>query len=158
MSLSIAAAVDRLVGIERNLEIIDPATIKVARAYTGPPPSRRTLNDVPCFINTWRFIRELRGNGARSLYYEIHPQLVVRDADTDQAHAIAAGFLEAFLFALDADVDLGGSVSNQHLRGGDPTVVTYTFAGKRYIGLDLFIDVEMLLQPTTIAISREALP
>ena len=51
--------------------------------------------------------------------------------------------MEKAVEALDADVTLAGAVTRQSLRGGEPTLVSLERAGLSYIGLDLFLDLEM---------------
>jgi hypothetical protein len=79
----------------------------------------------------------------RVLFYTIRMQLVIDDADQDHAADIASSYMNALITAQNSDVQLDGSCQQSILRGGDPTLAVLSWAGRDYIGLDLFLDVEL---------------
>ena len=141
--MNIRAALDRLVAIQGGLSITDPTATSISTAYKYVPRQDTTLPGTPCWMNDWTLIREERHIDMRIQFYTVHMQLFVRDADQDQAADIASAFMEKTVEALDADVTLAGAVTRQSLRGGEPTLVSLERAGLSYIGLDLFLDLEM---------------
>ena len=141
--MNIRAALDRLVVIQAGLSITDPTEVSIGTAYKYVPRQDTTLPDTPSWMNDWTLIREERHIDMRIQFYTVHMQLFVRDADQDQAADIASAFMEKTVEALDADVTLAGAVTRQSLRGGEPTLVSLERAGLSYIGLDLFLDLEM---------------
>ena len=68
---------------------------------------------------------------------------MVLDSDQDQAADIASSYMNAFITAHNADIQLGGSATLTTLRGGDPTLAVLNWAGIDYVGLDLFLDAEI---------------
>ena len=141
--MNIRAALDRLVAIQGGLSITDPTATSISTAYKYVPRQDTTLPGTPCWMNDWTLIREERHIDMRIQFYTVHMQLFVRDADQDQAADIASAFMEKTVEALDADVTLAGAVTRQSLRGGEPTLVSLERGGLSYIGLDLFLDLEM---------------
>ena len=141
--MNIRAALDRLVVIQGGLSITDPIAASISAAYKYVPRQDTALPSTPCWMNDWTLIREERHIDMRIQLYTVHMQLFVRDADQDQAADIASAFMEKTVEALDADVTLAGAVTRQSLRGGEPTLVSLERAGLSYIGLDLFLDMEM---------------
>ena len=148
--MNIRAALDRLVVIQAGLSITDPTEVSIGTAYKYVPRQDTTLPDTPSWMNDWTLIREERHIDMRIQFYTVHMQLFVRDADQDQAADIASAFMEKAVEALDADVTLAGAVTRQSLRGGEPTLVSLKLSSGpanaaflSYIGLDLFLDLEM---------------
>ena len=76
--------------------------------------------------------------------YTVHSQLLVYDADMDQAADIATAFHVQLVNKFDSAVNLNGTCSSQSLRGGNPTLVVIDRAGQHYAGLDLFLDIKMM--------------
>jgi hypothetical protein len=74
---------------------------------------------------------------------------LVYDADSDRAADIASAFMEKIVDAFDAHERLGGNTVafRTKLRGSGggtrPTLFTVTWAGNTFVGLDLFLDVEL---------------
>ena len=141
--MNIRAALGRLVAIQGGLSITDPIAVSVGTAYKYVPRQSTTLPATPSWMNDWTLIREERHIDMRIQFYTVHMQLFVRDADQDQAADVASAFMEKTVEALDADVTLNGTVTRQSLRGGEPTLVSLERGGLSYIGLDLFLDLEM---------------
>ena len=141
--MNIRAALDRLGVIQSGLSIKDPASVSISAAYKYVPRQDAALPNTPCWINDWALISEERHIDMRIQFYTVHMQLFVKDADQDQAADIASAFMEKTVEALDADVSLAGAVTRQSLRGGEPTLVRLERAGQSYVGLDLFLDLEM---------------
>ncbi|MCY4107885.1 MAG: hypothetical protein OXG11_02535 [Chloroflexi bacterium] len=141
--MNIRAALGRLVAIQGGLSITDPIAVSVGAAYKYVPRQSTTLPATPSWMNDWTLIREERHIDMRIQFYTVHMQLFVRDADQDQAADVASAFMEKTVEALDADVTLNGTVTRQSLRGGEPTLVSLERGGLSYIGLDLFLDLEM---------------
>jgi len=141
--MDIRSALDRIIVIQDGLAITDPITADVKKAYKYVPRANVILTDVPAFTNAWTLTSLERFIGYRIQNYTVHMQLFVEDANIDQAADIASSFHKELIDALDADIALNNTVTQHSLRGGNPTLVGLERAGKIYIGLDLFLDLEM---------------
>lgn len=142
--MNIRSALDNLIVIQAALSITSPDSISIDRAYKFFPDRDSALPDTPCFINSWSLTGEDRRVSLRDARFTVHMQLFIDDADLDVGADIASAFLEAIMDALDADVSLGGTVTNTDLRGGDPTLGLLDWAGQGYVGLNLFLDLQMM--------------
>lgn len=141
--MDIRTALARLTTIQAGLAITSPVALSVKRAWTTTPPQTAALADVPAWTNDVTLLNVERDSGLRIIQYEVHSQLYVYDASEDRAADIALAFLTAYIDALDADVSLANTVTQQNLRGNAPTLVTITWNDRRYIGLDLVLWLEM---------------
>ena len=141
--MDIRSALDRIIATQDGLSITDPATVSILKAYKYSPPASEQLPDLPAFTNDWSLTRYDRHTGLRIRFYTVHMQLFVYDADQDRAADIATAFHEKLLTQLDADVTLNNTVVRHDIRGGNPTLVAITRSNQVYIGLDMFLDVEM---------------
>jgi hypothetical protein len=141
--MDIRSALDRIIAIQDGLAITDPIAEDVKKAYKYVPRANVTLTDVPAFTNEWTLTSLDRFVSFRIQNYTVHMQLFVEDADIDRAADIASSFHKELIDALDADIALNNTVTQHSLRGGNPTLVGLERAGKIYIGLDLFLDLEM---------------
>jgi len=139
----IRTAMTNLVTLQESLSITAPISSSVLRAYKFMPPMASALPDCPCWINAFSLTTQELDIGLRILFYTIRMQLAIDDSDQDRAADIAASYLNAFITAQNADIQLGGAVTQSTLRGGDPTLAVLTWAGVSYIGLDLLLDVEI---------------
>lgn len=140
--MDIRSALDRIVAIQQSLSITSPVALSIKRAYKYVPPQEAAL-DLPCWQNSWTMVSETRGFGSREQLYTVNMQLLVADADQDRAADIATAFHVALVDALDNDRTLGGTVTRQDLRGGNPTLVVFERSGNVYLGLNLFLDLVM---------------
>jgi hypothetical protein len=139
----IRTVMTNVVSLQEGLSITSPVSASIKRAYKYMPPMSSALPDCPCFINSWTLAEQELDLGLRILFYTINMQLAVDDSDQDQAADIASSFMNAFITAHNADVQLGGSCNITTLRGSDPTLAVLQWAGVSYIGLDLLLDVEI---------------
>jgi hypothetical protein len=146
--VNIRDAILAVAGYQAAIAISSPAVIQVAKVWPYFPPQSVAIADSPAFINEWIFDKEVRTtNGLRQQFYTDHMQLFVYDADSNQAADIATAFMEAIVDTFDAHETLGGAAFRTHLRGSGggnrPTLFPVTWAGYTFIGLDLFLDVEL---------------
>ena len=141
--MDIRSALDRIIVIQGGLSITSPSTENVKKAYKYVPRANVILTDVPAFTNEWTLASLERFVSFRIQNYTVHMQLFVEDADIDRAADIASSFHKELIDALDADIALSNTVTQHSLRGGNPTLVGLERAGRMYIGLDLFLDLEM---------------
>ena len=139
----IRTVMTNVVSLQEGLSITAPVSSSILRAYKYMPPMASALPDTPCFLNNWTLQNQELDVGLRILFYTVRMQLVVLDADQDQAADIASSYMNALITAQNADVQLGGSCNLTVLRGGNPTLAVLNWAGIDYIGLDLFMDVEI---------------
>ena len=141
--MDIRSALDRLIVIQAGLSITSPIDASIKKAYKYSPGSSVALPDVPAWTNEWSLNAVDRFVAFRVQTYTVHMQLFVLNADLDVAADIASSFAKEMIDALDADVSLGQTITQQTLRGGNPTLASLTRANLNYIGLDLFLDLEM---------------
>lgn len=141
---NIRAALDKLILLQAGLSISSPASIAVKKAYKYVPDRNISLPDTPCWMNTFTHVRRERHHGQRDDFYIVNCRLAVNDADLDRAADIATAFHEAFADALDGNVTLNGTVVVANLRGGDPTLVLVDWGGQSYVGLNEFVDLEII--------------
>ena len=139
----IRTVMTNVVSLQEGLSITAPVSSSILRAYKYMPPMASALPDTPCFLNNWTLQNQELDVGLRILFYTVRMQLVVLDADQDQAADIASSYMNALITAQNADVQLGGSCNLTVLRGGNPTLAVLNWAGIDYVGLDLFLDVEI---------------
>ena len=129
--------------MQAAIAITDPVTASIKKAYKYVPAASVALPDTPCWTNEWTLTSVDRFVGLRIQNYTVHMQLFVQDADLDRAADIASSFHKEFVDDLDADISLNNTVTQQSLRGGSPTLAGLQRANLAYIGLDLFLDIEM---------------
>jgi hypothetical protein len=139
----IRTVMTNVVTLQESLSITAPISSSIKRAYKYTPPMSSGLPDTPCFLNSWTLQSQELDIGLRILLYTIRMQLMVLDSDQDQAADIASSYMNAFITAHNADIQLGGSATLTTLRGGDPTLAVLNWAGIDYVGLDLFLDAEI---------------
>ena len=139
----IRTVMGNVVTLQEGLSITAPISSSIKRAYKYMPPAASALPDTPCFFNSWTLQNQQLDISLRILSYTVHMQLAVLDADQDVAADIASSYMNALITAHNADVQLSGSCTLTALRGGDPTLAVLSWAGQDYIGLDLFLDIEI---------------
>ena len=139
----IRTVMTNVVTLQESLSITAPISSSILRAYKYMPPMASALPDTPCFLNNWTLQNQELDISLRVLFYTIRMQLIVHDSDQDRAADIASSYMNALITAHNADVQLGGSCTMTVLRGGNPTLAVLNWAGQDYIGLDLFLDVEI---------------
>lgn len=144
--MDILSALERLLVIQRQTQVVDPTPLAVKAAYLTSPPRGQALPDTPCWLNGYALNR-IAWQPSRFEYYTVHAQLFVDDADLDRAARGATALLGQFIADLAADYQLGGNAVSTDLRGGDPTLAMLEWAGRAYVGLDLFVDVELWNDP-----------
>jgi hypothetical protein len=145
--MTIRAALDKLVTLEKSLSITSPMALSVKDAYKYIPPQTHTLIELPVWMNTWRLneMSWLPGN-QRMSSYSVNMRLAAISATVEQDRGadIATSFWEALIKALRNDVKLGGTIDQHKLRSEGPTLVVLEFAGKAYIGLDVWLDIDVI--------------
>lgn len=155
MSLAIDEAVVRIQQIQKALTIteiqeivsgsiaVTPLAVSIKRAYPYFPPSSKAITDTPCFINSWTAPEIKFQSVLMSGLFSVRSQLLVRDADTDRAAAIASAFWPKILTAFAANIKLNAwaPATVLAIRGRDPTLTVLEFAGQSYVGLDFDIDI-----------------
>jgi hypothetical protein len=139
----IRTVMTNVVSLQESLSITAPVSSSIKRAYKYMPPAASALPDCPCWLNAWTLQSQELHVSLRVLFYTIRMQLVIDDADQDHAADIASSYMNALITAQNSDVQLDGSCQQSILRGGDPTLAVLSWAGRDYIGLDLFLDVEL---------------
>jgi hypothetical protein len=73
----------------------------------------------------------------------VEMQFFARQIDLPNAAEVATAFMPKIMDAFDADVTLGGTVTDSALRGGTPTLARLERGDLFYLGLDLFLDLTM---------------
>lgn len=143
--MNIKAAIAKLILTEATLAITSPVTSSIKKAWPYFPPQNVLLPELPAFMNSWDLVREDRFIDLRVQIYTVNMQLYAAKAtiEQDRGADIASAFMEQLVDALDADITLAGSVTSHNLRGGSPTLAILERAGDSYIGLNLFLDLEM---------------
>lgn len=142
--MNIVTALDAIVTLQEGLTITSPVSLGIKRVYKYPPDASKGLTDTPAWLNSWSLTRtDQQYSTVLHHYYTVRMQLAVLDASENRAAAIASAFFVALVSAWTADTTLDSTVHRALLRGGDPTLVAMEWAGKRHIGLDLYLDLEM---------------
>jgi len=139
----IRTVMTEVVTLQESLSITAPISSSILRAYKYMPPMASALPDTPCWMNSWTLQNQELDVSLRILFYTIRMQLAILDADQDQAADIASSYMTALITAQNADIQLSGACNITSLRGGDPTLAVLNWAGQDYIGLDLFMDVQI---------------
>jgi hypothetical protein len=145
--MTIRAALDKLVTLEKGLSITSPVNLSVKDAHKYIPPQTHNVVETPVWMNAWRLneMSWLPGN-QRMSSYSINMRLAAISATVEQDRGadIATSFWEALIKALRNDVNLGGTIDQHKLRSEGPTLVVLEFAGKAYIGLDVWLDIDVI--------------
>lgn len=153
MTLSIAAAHQYLAeNILQGLAITDPVQATIKRAYQYFPPLSVGLPDIPAAMVTFEQRAVVFGPALLHKPYTMHIQIFVAPVEQDTAPAKAGAFMDALVTKLASTKDtirLGGNVSVvQQLRGESPeTMTVLERAGRFYLGLDLYLDVQITTTP-----------
>lgn len=144
--VNIRDAITRIAAIQEGLSISSPVSVAIEKAWPYAPDTGAALR-VPAWVNGWTLVSERRQLGNRSVFYTVHMQLYAVPATVQQQRAmdICTAFLEATLVAFDSAANrrLTDTVSRQSIRGNDPTIGVLEWGGQAYIGLDLFLDIEI---------------
>ena len=145
--MTIRAALDKLVILEKALAITSPVVKSVVDAYKYVPPQTHNLVEVPVWMNSWQIndVSWMPGN-QRMTSYSVNMKLAAGSATVEQDRAadIATAFWEALLKALRDDVNLGGTIDQHKIRSQGPTLAILEFGGRAYIGLDVWLDLEVI--------------
>lgn len=146
--MDIRSVITAVAALQAAISISSPAALTVAKVWPYFPPQSIAIADSPVFLNEWVFNREDRTtNGLRQQYYTNHMQLFVYDADSDSAADIATAFMDAIVTAFDAHETLSGTAFRSKLRGSGggnrPAIFPAIWDGVTFIGLDLYLDIEL---------------
>ena len=125
-----------------GLSITDPVVANIVRVYPKPPG---TIQDAPSFVMFGASKRpERRSSGWRIMHYRLRVQLFIGDSDVDQAAAIAEGFGDALINAVDGHLQLGGEARLIHEEVGEIVSLEYPGGSSRFfVGFEAFFDVSI---------------
>ena len=137
--MNLRSALDALMEKQANLVIEDPIEESIRKVWKYTPES---VTETPCWRNTWTLNELQYEMSAVRERYTVTAELVVKDADLEQAADIATAFYEAFIVEMGKDQTLGGEVLEHDIRGDTPTLHSFDEAG--LIGVTLFIDLDLL--------------
>ncbi len=149
---SIYEAITEIVKVQEKMAITAPAHVSIKKVWPFFPPSSTTAAiAVPCWMNEWSLIREDRfSSNWTDEWYTVHMQLLIQDMDLSRAAWIASAFMPVALRAFDSvdgagdgGVSLGGTAVTQTVRGGTPTLARIERSEGVYMGLDLFMDLNL---------------
>ena len=160
--MNIYTAMKSLVAVQESIAITLPRPTAVKKAYLSvPSQSQSVVTMLPCWTNSWDFVREERHGALRTMAYLVNMRLhVARVTQGDNAIAaeIALAFLDPILTAFgsvnasgiggvtligDVAGTLTSTVTHQNIRGGSPTLAVFGEGDARTIGLDLICEMEM---------------
>src|SRR5438128_9846955 len=146
--MDIATAMAEITRRQGLLTITAPIPAQIDKAWDYFPPDSVGVPDNYTFMTSWSMTTMERTASQLIQHYVIHMQLFVKNADRDVGIKIAAAFHVALIAAFAPHPTLSGTVIDQQIRGGVPTVANLERAGISYPGLDLFMDVT-LKEPMT---------
>ena len=143
--MNIRDALEQITVIQLAMAITSPVAIAVKKAWKFLPPQNVLIPELPAWTNSWDMIREERGIGMRVQFYVVHMQLFVArmTVEDERSFDIATAFMEQVITDFDADISLAGNVTEARIRGGSPTLAGLDRGNERFVGLDLFLDLEM---------------
>ena len=143
--MNIRDAMGRITVIQERMAVTVPVAISVKKAWKYVPPQNVLMPELPAWTNSWDMIREERGIGMRVQFYVVHMQLFVArmTVEDERSWDIATAFMEQVITDFDADISLAGNVTEARVRGGSPTRAKLDRGNEQYVGLDLFLDLEM---------------
>jgi len=154
MPLAIDEAAVRIRGIQKALAITHivefddedvpvqvPFVLAVKRAHPYFMAASKVPTEFPCFINKWE-ASEITYRSALAMgNFTDHMQMLIKDADTDRAAAIASAFFTKIVEGFAANIKLGGwgPATVLGLRGS----ATLAICEYGFPGLDLFLDIHL---------------
>lgn len=149
--MDIREALSQIYAIQAGLAITEPVARSVEKVWHYRPPGRAVITDTPCFLNVWSAPEVEFRSSLMMASFEVNMQLVVYDADTDQAADIASAFYPEIVDAFSENVKLGLSgwlvrrLRGDGARGSGSTLTVFEeyseSGGKTYVGLDLTLEV-----------------
>lgn len=140
-------ALSQIYRIEGALVVTSPVAKSIKRVWPYYPPQSQVITDTPCFLNAYSPTRVDFDSALMRVNYSVHAQLLIADADTDQAAKIAASFQQPIITAFAANIKLGLSdwtVLTLRFNGEQPKLFSESsdVSGWALIGLDFFIDLQ----------------
>lgn len=153
MTQSIAAAHAYLAqSILQDLAITAPVQTSIKKAYRYFLPPSKAIADLPCAMVTFEQRPVVFGPALLHKPYTFRIVIYADKAESDTGPEKAANFMDAFVSKLaesSETIRLGGTVSLiQNLRGQTPeTLGIQERGGNAYIGLELFLDVQITTTP-----------
>lgn len=141
--MDIATTMTEITRRQALLSISAPIPAVIGKAWDYFPPDSIGLPDDYTFMSSWSMTDMERTAGQLIQHYVVHMQLFVKNADRDQGIKVAAAFHVALIAAFAPHPTLNGIVTDQTIRGGNPTVANLERAGISYPGLDLFMDLTL---------------
>ncbi len=148
MPFTVRATLDSIVTLQAALSITSPIAQTIKRAYKTVP-KQDSMPETPCFINIPRLIRVSHIAGARAQTWQVRMQLLVDDADQNQAADIVLAYTEKLIDALsDAQTMNGLPVIITETTSGDLTGLEY--GGRRFPGIEVTITFTVPLESVTV--------
>ncbi|MCC6959454.1 MAG: hypothetical protein IT301_06365 [Dehalococcoidia bacterium] len=153
MTLSIAAAHTYLAdNILQDLAITSPIQTSIKKAHKYFLPPAKAIADLPCAMVTFEQRTVVFGPALLHKPYTFHIVIYAAKVEDETGPEKAANFMDALITKLASTKDtlrLGGTVSLiQQLRGQTPeTLNVQERGGAAFIGLDLFMDVQITTTP-----------
>ena len=161
--MNIYTAMKALVAVQESVSITLPQPVAVKKAYLSMPHQSQSMTLLPCWTNSWDFVREERHGALRTMAYIVNMRLHVARVtagSNDIAAEIALAFLDPILTAFgstnanlngiggvtlmgDVNGTVQSTVTHQNIRGGSPTLAVFGEGDARTIGLDLICEMEM---------------
>ena len=148
MAFTIRSTLDSLVTLQAALSITSPISQTIKRAYKTVP-KQDSMPETPCWINIPRLVRVSHVASARMQNWQIRSQLLVDDADVNQAADIALAYIQAFLDALsDAQTMNGLPLILGEITGGDLT--GFERSGRVFTGIEVITTLQVPLESVTV--------
>lgn len=137
-----------LVALQASVAITRPSNMQVRKAWPVGPPPDAALVDLPAWTNEFTFTGEDRDLSLRLQRGTYRMQLHIQQYQPTSDHRVAHAFVDAVIAAFDAHqklTDAAGAqtIGVQAIRGGNPTVTRLERGGQAYLGIDLYLDVEL---------------
>lgn len=137
-------ALAKVYAVQAAIAITSPVAVGIKKVWPYRPPASKVITDTPCFTNNWTAAEAsyvpggwVRGN------FDVNMQLLVHDADSDKAAAIASAFYPKVIEAFGANLKLGlGDWTVLSIEGNNPTLTAFVDedgGGRTFIGLDLVL-------------------
>ncbi len=136
----------------QGLAITSPVQLQIKKAHKYFLPPSKAIADLPCAMVTFEQRAVVFGPALLHKPYTFHIIVYVAKAEDETGPEKAANFMDAIVTKLASTsetVRLGGNVSLiQQLRGETPeTLGIQERGGAAYIGLELYLDVQITTTP-----------
>lgn len=159
--MEILEVLEQIYAVQGDISITSPIATSIKKVWPYRPPASKVITDTPCFTNNWTSgqITYVPGGWVRGPI-DINMQLLVYDADSDRAAAIASAFYPKVIEAFGAHLKFGlGDWAVMGLEGNTPTLTAFAEedgGGRTFIGLDLVLHLHGKKSPVTLAAGSPA--